>query len=159
MKTRIKLFRKAAAVVFSLLFVSTALFADGNANEVYMSGKTATVAGDFVITGTNDVYHFQGIKYNVYNVYYDNPVHNMKIAVKPGSDGSSFLAYNGKFWFRYDVTREGFGVRKSMFTSPSVRDEFNAEEYHDQSILVKKRRIEKDQAIGLIAAYLPKLQS
>ena len=159
MKTRTKVLRKLTAVALSLLFVSTAVFADGTAKEVYMSGRTGTAAGDFVITGSNEVYHFQGVEYNVYNVYYDNPSHNMKIAVMPGSDGSSFLAYNGQFWFRYDVTKEGFGVRKSMFTSPSVRDEFNAEEYRDQSILVKKRRIEKDQAVGLIASYLPKLQS
>jgi len=159
MKTRNQLFRKVATVTLSLMFVSAAVFADGTAREVYMSGKTGTSAGDFVVTGTDDVYHFQGVNYQVYNVYYDNPMHNMKIAVQPGSDGSSFLAYNGQFWFRYDVTKEGFGVRKSMFTSPTVRDEFNAEEYADQSILVKKRRIETDQAVGLIAAYLPKLQS
>lgn len=159
MKTKKRTIKKIAAFALSLMFVSAAAFADGGANEVFMSGKTGTSAGDFVVTGSDALYHFQGEVYNVYNVYYDNPTHNMMIAVQPGSDGSSFLAYNGQFWFRYNVTREGFGVRKAMFTSPTVRDEFDAQEYHDQTILVKKRRIEKDQAVGLIAAYLPKLQS
>ena len=45
-----------------------------------------------------------------------------------------------------------------MFNSPAVRDGFDAREYHDQTILVKERKIEQDQAVGLIAAYLPKLQ-
>jgi len=46
-----------------------------------------------------------------------------------------------------------------MFTSALVRDEFDARQYSNQTVLVKTRNIEKDQAVGLIAAYLPKLQS
>ena len=45
-----------------------------------------------------------------------------------------------------------------MFKSATIRDGFDAKEFHDQTILVKDRKIEKDQAVGLIAAYLPKLQ-
>ena len=151
--------RRIAAFALSLMFVSTALFADGEASEVYLSGTTNSSAGDFVVTGTNDVYHFQGDEYRVYNVYYDNPSHNMQIAVLEG-DGTCryYIAYTNGFWFRYNCTKEGFGVRKVMFNSPSVRDEFDHEEYAGQSILVKQRRIEKDQAIGLIASYVPQLQ-
>ena len=45
------------------------------------------------------------------------------------------------------------------FASADIRDNFDANEYRDQSVLVKTRKIEKDQAVSLIAAYLPKLQS
>ena len=110
------------------------------------------------MTGTDDVYHFQGNEYRVYNVYYDNPQHNMKIAVLENGTCKSYIAYTDGYWFRYECTKEGFGVRKAMFTSPAIRDGFNAREYHDQTILVKSRKIEKDQAVGLIAAYLPLLQ-
>ena len=159
MKTKARVLRKVAALTLSLMFVSVAVFADGEANEVYMSGSTNTAAGDFVVTGTDDVYHFQGEEYKVYNVYYDNPSHNMKVAVQEEENCKCFLAYNGEYWFRYNITKEGFGVRKVMFVSPTVRDGFDSREYRDQSILVKSKKVEKDQAIGLIAAYLPKLQA
>ncbi len=151
--------KRFAAALVAILFVSTAVFADGEATDVYLSGSSNTAAGDYVVTGTDDVYHFQGQEFQVYNVYYDNPSHNMKIAVLDTEEFKTYIAYNENgFWFKYNSTKEGFGVRKSMFTSPSVRDEFDHKEYRDQTVLVKKRNIEKDQAVGLIAAYLPKLQ-
>ncbi len=158
MKKTSKLLRRLAALTLSLLFVSTAVFADGEANEIFLSGATNTAAGDFVVTGTDDVYHFQGDEYKVYNVYYDNPAHNMKIAVLEDGACKSYIAYTNGYWFRYNCTKEGFGVRKAMFNSPAVRDGFDANEFSDQVILVKTRKIEKDKAVGLIAAYLPKLQ-
>jgi hypothetical protein len=158
MKTRTNLLKRFAAVALSVMFVSTALFADGEASEVYLSGSTNTSAGDFVVTGTDDVYHFQGQEYKVYNVYYDNPIHNMKIAVLEEGDCKSYIAYTDAYWFRYNCTKEGFGVRKAMFNSATIRDGFNAEQYQDQTVLVKTRKIEKDMAVSLIAAYLPKLQ-
>ena len=158
MNAKAKVLRKIAALVLSLMFVSSSLLAAGGANEVFLSGSTNTAAGDFTITGTDDVYHFQGDVYNVYNVYYDNPMHNMKIAVLVDGKCRSFIAYANGYWFRYNCTKEGFGVRKAMFNSPAVRDEFDAREFSEQLILVKTRRIDKDQAVGLIAAYLPKLQ-
>ena len=158
MKTTVNYLKRFAAVTLALLFVSTAVFADGEASEIYMSGTTNTAAGDFVVTGTDDVYHFQGDEYTVYNVYYDNPKHNMKIAVLNEGNCKSYIAYTNNYWFRYNCTKDGFGVRKAMFNSPVIRDGFSAEEYQNQSVLVKTRKIEKDQAVGLIAAYLPKLQ-
>jgi hypothetical protein len=157
MKAMKKSIKRIATVALSLMFVSTALFADGTVNEVYLSGTTNTAAGDFVVTGTDDVYHFQGDEYRVYNVYYDNPSHNMKIAVLE-NDSESFIAYTNGYWFRYDSSREGFGVRKAMFNSPDVRDGFDHEEFAGQTILVKQRRIDKEQAVGLIASYVPQLQ-
>ena len=159
MKTTLNYLKRFAAVTLALLFVSTALFADGEASEVYVSGTTNTAAGDFVVTGTDDVYHFQGEEYKVYNVYYDNPKHNMKIAVLDQGDCKSYIAFTSNYWFRYNCTKDGFGVRKAMFNSPTSRDAFSAEAFQEQTILVKTRKIEKDQAVGLIAAYLPKLQS
>lgn len=159
MKSRVQFLKKFAAAAVALLFVTSALFADGETSEVYLTGSTGTAAGDFVVTGTNDVYQYQGQEFAVYNVYYDNPSNNMKIAVSTDGECHSFIAYTNGYWFMYNCTKEGFGVRKSMFRSPAVRDGFDAREYMNQSILVKTRKIEQEQAIGLIAAYLPKLQA
>ena len=158
MKTTVNYLKRFAAVTLALLFVSTAVFADGKSSEIYVSGTTNTDAGDFVVTGTDNVYHYQGDEYTVYNVYYDNPKHNMKIAVLEEGTCKSYIAFTNDYWFRYNCTKDGFGVRKAMFNSPTIRDGFNAKEYRDQTILVKTRKIEKDQAVGLIAAYLPKLR-
>jgi len=158
MKSKLNFLKKFAAAAVAFLFVTSALFADGETSEVYLSGSTNTAAGDFVVTGTDAVYHFQGQEFAVYNVYYDNPSHNMKIAVATNGTCKAFIAYTDGFWFMYNCTREGFGVRKAMFNSPAIRDGFNAREYSNQSVLVKTRKIEQEQAVGLIAAYLPKLQ-
>jgi hypothetical protein len=158
MKSKMNVLKRLAVSAFALLFVSTAMFADGEINEVYLTGATNTAAGDYVVTGTDDVYHYQGQVFNVYNVYYDDPSHNMKIAVSNDENCDSFIAYTGGYWFMYNCTREGFGVRKAMFNSPTIRDGFDSDEYHDQTVLVKTRKIEEDQAVGLIAAYLPRLQ-
>lgn len=158
MRSKVNFFKRLAVSAVALLFVSTAMFADGETSEVYLTGASNTAAGDFVVTGTDDVYHFQGEEFAVYNVYYDNPSHNMKIAVNTNGECDSFIAYTGGYWFMYNCTKEGFGVRKAMFNSPTVRDGFDSNEYQDQTVLVKTKKIEQDQAVGLIAAYLPKLQ-
>ena len=158
MKSKMNVLKRLAVSAIALLFVSTAMFADGEINEVYLTGATNTAAGDYVVTGTDDVYHYQGQVFNVYNVYYDDPSHNMKIAVSNDENCDSFIAYTGGYWFMYNCTKEGFGVRKAMFNSPTIRDGFDSDEYHDQTVLVKTRKIEQDQAVGLIAAYLPRLQ-
>jgi hypothetical protein len=158
MKSTVNYLKRFAAAAVAILFVSTAVFADGEATEVYLSGSTNTAAGDYVVTGTDDIYHFQGQEFQVYNVYYDDPSHNMKIAVLDEGNCKSYIAFTDGYWFMYNCTKEGFGVRKAMFTSALVRDGFDARQYSNQTVLVKKRKIEKDQAVGLIAAYLPKLQ-
>lgn len=151
--------KKITALTLSLLFVSVALLASGESSKVVISGTSNSAAGDYVVTGTDEVYHYQGQEFKVYNVYYDNPSHNMKIAVADNENCRTFIAYTDDFWFMYNCTREGFGVRKALFKSETIRDEFSAHEYHDQTVLVKSRKIEKDEAISLIAAYLPKLQA
>ncbi len=158
MRSTLNYLKRFAAAAVALLFVSTAMFADGESSEVYLTGASNSVAGDYVVTASDDVYHFQGQDYTVYHVYYDNPMHNMKIAVSNSDNCDSFIAFTGGYWFMYNCTKEGFGVRKAMFNSAAVRDGFDSDEYHDQTVLVKTRKIEQDQAVGLIAAYLPKLQ-
>ena len=158
MKSKTNYLKRFAVAAVALLFVSGTMFADGETNEVYLTGASNTAAGDYVVTGTDDVYHFQGVEFAVYNVYYDNPSHNMKIAVSTDGECESFIAYTGGYWFMYNCTKEGFGVRKAMFNSATIRDGFDCKEYQSQSVLVKTRNIEQDQAVGLIAAYLPKLQ-
>ena len=159
MKSTTNFLKRFATFAVAILFVSTAVFADGETTEVYLSGSTNTAAGDYVVTGTDDVYHFQGDVFQVYNVYYDNPSHNMKIAVLDEEDCKSYIAFTDGYWFMYNCTKEGFGVRKAMFNSAAVRDGFDARQYSNQTVLVKSKKIERDQAVGLIAAYLPKLQS
>ena len=86
MKTTLNYLKRFTAVTLALLFVSVAVFADGETTEVYLSGTTNTAAGDFVVTGTDAVYHFQGQEYNVYNVYYDDPSVN-HISLMPTDTG------------------------------------------------------------------------
>ena len=66
MKSKVNYLKRFAAAAVAFLFVTSALFADGETNEVYLSGATNTDAGDYVVTGTDDVYHFQGEEFAVY---------------------------------------------------------------------------------------------
>ena len=74
MKATNQFLRRFAAVLFSAMIVSTALFAEGGASEVYLKGSSTTAAGDYTVTSTDDVYQYQGKEYAVYNVYYDNSI-------------------------------------------------------------------------------------
>ena len=158
MKTTVNELKKFVALTISMLLVSTVLLADGGISGIYLNGKTTTGAGEYVVVSTDDVYHYMGQEYVVYNVYYDNPRHNMKIAVLDQDHCKTFIAYNNDYWLMYECTRQGFGVRKVMFSNPGAADRFDARQFQKQSILVKKRRIDREEAIGLIASYLPKLQ-
>ena len=158
MKTTENEFKRSVALAVLMLFASTILLADGGASEIYLNGKTTTGAGEYVVVSTDDVYHYMGQEYMVYNVYYDNPRHNMKIAVLNKDYCKTFIAYNNDYWFMYECTGQGFGIRKVMFSNPSAADRFDAQQFNKQSILVKKRRIGKEEAIGLIASYVPHLQ-
>ena len=159
MKKKVGFFRRAAALTVALLFFSAYVFADGETTEVYLTGSSNSPAGDYVVQSTNDMFHYQGKEYEVFRVYYDNPEANMKIAVNT-TDGQcrSFVAYTNEFLFFYNCTKEGFGVRKVMFSNPWVKDSYDARCYHDQSVLVKQRKVEKKEAVSLIAAYVPQLK-
>lgn len=158
MKKKVSLLRKAMALVVAFLVSATFVFADGEITEVFLAGTTNSAAGDFVVQTTNDMFHYQGREYEVYRVYYDNPDMNMKIAVNNVGKCTSFVAYDGEFMFFYNCNKHGFGVRKVMFSNPWVKDDFDAQQFHDQSILMKERRVEKKQAVGLIAVYVPQMK-
>jgi hypothetical protein len=58
----------------------------------------------------------------------------------------------------YNCNKHGFGVRKVLFSNPWAKDKFDAREFHDQTVMLKDKSVEKKQAVGLIAAYVPQLQ-
>jgi hypothetical protein len=158
MYNKVSLFRRLMTMLIALLVSTTFAFADGETTEVFLTGSSNSSAGDYVVQTTNDLFHFQGREYEVYRVFYDDPEMNMKIAVNREGKCTSFVAYNGEFMFFYNCNRHGFGVRKVMFSNPWVKDDFDAQKYHDQSVLMKDRKIEKKQAVGLIASYVPQLK-
>jgi hypothetical protein len=146
------------AIVVILCVPVSFVFADGETTEVFLTGTSNSAAGDFVVQTTNDLFNFQGREYEVFRVYYDNPDMNMKIAVNTEGKCTSFVAFNGEFMFFYNCNKHGFGVRKVLFSNPWAKDLFDAQQFHDQSVLMKKRNIEKKQAVGLIASYVPQLK-
>ena len=155
---KISLFKRVTTIVISLCLSTTFAFADGETTEVFLSGTSNTPAGDYVVQTTSDIFHFQGSEYEVYRVYYDDPEMNMKIAVNTDGKCTSFVAFNGEFMFFYNCNKHGFGVRKVMFSNPWVKDAFDAQQFHDQTVLMKKKRVEKKQAVGLIASYVPQMK-
>jgi hypothetical protein len=158
MKTKVGFINRLTTTVVAVFVFTLCAFADGETAEVFLSGTTNSSAGDFVVQSTNDMFHFQGNEYEVFRVYYDDPEMNMKIAVNTDGQCKSFVAYNGEFMFFYNCNKHGFGVRKVMFSNPWVKDGFNAQQFHDQSVLMKDRKIEKKSAVGLIAAYVPQMK-
>ena len=155
---KVSLFKRVTTIVISLCLSTTFAFADGETTEVFLSGTSNTPAGDYVVQTTSDIFHFQGSEYEVYRVYYDDPEMNMKIAVNTDGKCTSFVAFNGEFMFFYNCNKHGFGVRKVMFSNPWVKDAFDAQQFHDQTVLMKKKRVEKKQAVGLIASYVPQMK-
>ena len=152
------MFKRVTTIVVTLCLSATFVFADGEATEVFLTGTSNSPAGDYVVQTTSDMFHFQGSEYEVFRVYYDDPEMNMKIAVNIDGKCTSFVAYNGEFMFFYNCNKHGFGVRKVMFSNPWVKDAFDAQQFHDQTILMKKRSVEKKQAVGLIASYVPEMK-
>ena len=158
MKTKVGLIRRLTATVVMLFAFILGAWADGEANEVYIAGTSNSSAGDFVVQNTNDMFHYQGREYEVFRVYYDDPEENMKIAVNNEGICTSFVAFNGEYMFFYNCNKHGFGVRKVMFSNPWAKDDFSPQCFHDQSVLMKQKKIEKKMAVGLIAAYVPQMK-
>lgn len=155
---KVSLIRKLTAIVVTLCVFSAFAFADGETTEVYLTGTSNSSAGDFVVQTTTDVFHYMGREYEVFRVYYDDPAMNMKIAVNSEGQCTSFVAFNGEFMFFYNCNKHGFGVRKVMFSNPWAKDVFDPQQYHDQTVLLKDKKVEKKNAVGLIAAYVPQLK-
>jgi hypothetical protein len=155
---KVSLLRRLATMVVALCAITTFAFADGEITEVYLTGTSNSPAGDFVVQTTSDMFHYNGREYEVFRVYYDDPAMNMKIAVNNEGQCTSFVAFNGEFMFFYNCNKHGFGVRKVMFSNPWAKDAFDHLQYHDQTVLMKKKKVEKKEAVGLIAAYVPQLK-
>jgi hypothetical protein len=155
---KVSLIRRLTALVVALFVFSIFAFADGEISEVYLTGTSTSSAGDFVVQTTSDMFHFMGREYEVFRVYYDDPSMNMNIAVNNEGECTSFVAFNGEFMFFYNCNKYGFGVRKVMFSNPWAKDVFDPQQFHDQTVLMKKKKVEKKQAVGLIAAYVPQLK-
>ena len=146
-------------MTMALFMTATVAFADGDITDVYTTGTSNSPAGDFVVQNTDDVFHYQGETYDVYKVYYDDPAMNLKIAVNEDGKCKSFVAYSDEYTIFYKCNKNGFGVRKVMFANPKVHKRFDAEEFQHQTVLKKKRKIEKKDAVELIAAFLPTMQT
>jgi hypothetical protein len=159
MKTKVSYLFKAMTAVMVLFVFSAFVFADGEKTEVFLTGSTNTPAGDYVVQTTSDIFNFQGKEYEVFKVYYDDPEMNMRIAVNNQGKCTSFIAFTNEYYFFYNCNKHGFGVRKVMFSNPYTHNEFNPSEFHSQTVLLHQRKIEKKQAVGLIATYLPKMKS
>ena len=155
---KVSLFWRLATIVVALCVTTSFALADGDITEVYLTGTSTSLAGDFVVQTTSDLFHFQGREYEVFRVYYDDPAMNMNIAVNNEGKCTSFVAFNGEFMFFYNCNKHGFGVRKVLFSNPWAKDVFDPQQYHDQTVLMKDKKVEKKQAVGLIAAYVPQLK-
>jgi len=134
-------------------WMTTPFMENDNGITIPIQGTTNTKFGDYVIVSTEDVYHYNSDVYEVYNVYYDDPSMNLKIAVK----NDTFIAYTSDYILFYECTKHGFGVRKVMFTNEGARDMLSPKKYRNQTILCKGKKIDMDKALGLIASYVPQL--
>lgn len=160
MKTKVSFFSKVMTIAVAIAMTTTAVFADGETTDVYATGTTNTPAGNFVVRATSDVFHFQGEEYEVYKVFYDDPAMNLKIAAKEdGKKCKSFIAYADDYTIFYACNKDGFGVRKVMFSNPDAHNRFDHNEYKQQTVLSRKHKIEKKVAIELIAGFLPGMQT
>jgi hypothetical protein len=159
MKTKVSFLSKIITLAVVLSMTTAVAFADSDITDLYAAGTTNTLAGDFVVRTTNDVFHFQGNEYEVYTVYYDDPSMNMKIAVNVEGKCKSFIAYNSEFTMFYNCNKDGFGVRKVMFSNPDAHLQFDPLAFQNQTVLLKQRKIEKKDAVELIAAFLPGMQN
>ncbi|MCK4746439.1 MAG: hypothetical protein KAT15_05365, partial [Bacteroidales bacterium] len=99
---KVSLFKRVMTIVVALCLSATFVFADGETTEVFLTGTSNSLAGDYVVQTTNDMFHFQGREYEVFRVYYDDPDMNMKIAVNTEGRCTSFVAFNGEFMFFYN---------------------------------------------------------
>ncbi len=159
MKTKVSFISGMLTIAMALVMTTGTVYADGGTTDVYAKGATNTPAGDYVVRATNDVYHFQGEEYEVYKVYYDEPSMNMNIAVKKGKRCQSFVAYTNDYTVFFNCDKNGFGARKIMFGNPETQNNFDFVQYQKQTVLSEQNKIEKKEAIDLIATSLPGMHS
>ncbi len=144
-------------VIAPLLAFSPLCYADGSDAEVYLKGATETPAGDYMVLGTEEVYYYNGNAYDVYLVQYENIIEDLKIAVHTGDDCNSYIATNGQFTFFYSCDENGFGIRRVMFSNPQVPRSFSPEQFHCQTVLCKKRKVNRPVAVETVVCFIPQL--
>ena len=159
MKIKIGFISGMLTIAMALVMTTGTVYADGGITDVYAKGETSTPAGDYVVRSTNDIYHFQGVEYEVFKVYYDDPSMNMNIAVNTRGRCKTYIAYTKDYTVFYDCTQNGFGARKIMFASPDAQKKFDCVQYQKQTVLREDSRIEKRDAVSTIAASLPGMQT
>lgn len=159
MKTTVRIFTKLTALAVLLMVTGISLQAEGDKDPVYAQGTTESPAGDYVVSATDEVYHFQGKEYEVFKVTYQDSYMDMKIAVNTEDECKSYIAYTDNYTVFYTCDEEGFGVRKIFFTNDEAREGFDYKKYHDQVVLKKRHHIFKKKAIELIASNLPSMQT
>jgi hypothetical protein len=157
MRPFIEKLKKSMMIIALLMAVSPMLFADGSTAAVYLTGTTGSPAGDYVVLSTEEVYFYNGNEYDVYLVQYENLIDDLKLAVHAGDDCNSFIATNGQFTFFYSCDDDGFGIRRVMFSNPQVQRSFSPEQFHCQSVICKKRRINRPTAVETVACFVPQL--
>jgi len=158
MKAKVSFLVRLMAVSAILFVTSTLVFADGDITETYLSGSTNSAAGGYVVQTSGDMFYYNGNEYEVYTVSYDNPEMDMKIAVNDKGLCHSYVAYSDKYMFFYYCTKDGFGVRKVLFSNPDEHNNFDPVAYQKQTILRDKRKLDKKEAIGLIVCFVPDLR-
>ena len=134
-----------------MVLISVTMLADNGTTKV-MEGKSKNNV-EYTVHLTEDVYYFQGNEYTVYNVDYTDSLKDVKIAVHD----NCYIVYNKDFTIFYGCDKNGFGVRRCLFTNPTSGKSLNAREYSRQTILVEKDITEYD-ALGLIAMFFPSLE-
>jgi hypothetical protein len=143
-------------MVLAVAITSTFAYSDGPG--IVAAGSSTNNAGLYWILETNETFHFQGEEYRVYKVKYDNSEMDVRIAVNQELDCNRYIAYTKDYTIFYDCSKEGFGVKRVMFAKRDSHLSFNPNVYLDQAVLTKKRRIQEDVALSLIAATLPAMR-
>lgn len=157
MKSLTNRWKRSMILLVSLMALSPLLFADGSTAAVYLTGTTESPAGDYVVLNTEEVYYYNGNSYDVYLVQYEKLYSDFKIAVHTGDNCNSFIATNGEFTFFYSCDENGFGIRRVMFRNPQVQEYFSPEQFRCQSVLCRKRRVNRPMAVETVACFVPQL--
>jgi hypothetical protein len=157
MKTKVNLISGLLTMAMAFVITATA-FAKGDGTGTFTQGTTDTPAGDYVVSYSQELYYFQGDTYEVYQVSYEDPSMNFKLAVNKTGRCKSFIAYNDDYSLFYKCDENGFGVRKVMFKNRTCSENFDPVVYQAQSQLNEEQRIDKKDAVDIIASSLPKLQ-
>jgi len=158
MKTRNLFAERILLIVMILALGANTIQAASDKPDAPIKGNSTPEAGEYEVRPSSELFFFQGEAYNVYKVFYDCPSMNMNIAVKEGKKCNSYIAYTGEYTIFYSCSKKGFGASKVMFAKPGAHLCFNPNIFQKQAVLSKKRHLDPEEAIKLIAASLPAMR-